>query len=153
MKKFVVEGTAARFGEGAVLGLSKAQFAARAHNVEKLRIDGAVTVVRAKRPLEFKIGEELYLEGDEPKGLTDPMSGKSVSKGERKAKAAAAPKSKKAAIVSAGKALKTAEADAAAAEKALQDAAPEAKSAAQEALDKAKAAVTDAAAALEAAKG
>lgn len=143
MKKFVVEGTAARFGEGAILGLNKAQFAARAHNVEKLRVEGNVIVVRASRPLEFKIGEELRLEGDEPKGLTDPMSGKSVSKKERKAKAATVPKTKNT-IASAVKALNDAEADAAEAQVKLDSAAPEDRVAAQQALDDAKAAVASA---------
>ena len=153
MKKFVVEGTAARFGEGAILGLSKTQFAARAHNVEKLRVEGSVIVVRANRPLEFKIGEELRLDGDEPKGLTDPMSGKSVSRNERKAKAGKGTKTKAASIASAAKALRDAEAEAAEAQVKLDAAEPEARVAAQQALDEAKVAVAAAQDALTKAEG
>lgn len=90
MKTYVVEGAPARFGAGTLVGLTRAQYEVRAHNIEGAEegVDGIV-YGRARAPIEFKVGEQLLIEGDPPRAPVDPLSGLPSSAGERRAKAAA----------------------------------------------------------------
>lgn len=96
MKTYVVEGAPARFGSGVKLGLTAAQFATRSHLFEKgLVPDEKGNVVGTTLgPVEFKIGESLLIDGDEPKTVEDPLSGEKLSKPARRRKAVAAAKAK-----------------------------------------------------------
>lgn len=104
MKAFKVEGAPMRFGSGAKLGLSDAQLATRTHAVEPIADseDGKRHFVRVIQPVEFKVGEELFVDdGTVPKGATNPLTGERQSNGDRrragtaKTAAAKAPKAKK----------------------------------------------------------
>lgn len=100
MKAYIVEGAPARFGSGTKLGLSAGQLKDRAHNVEVLAADqkigeDVISIIAVGRPVEFKIGERLYVEGEEAmKAIEDPLSGQKVSPTERATKARTAAKAK-----------------------------------------------------------
>lgn len=68
MQFYRVVNHVAVIGAGDVAHLTDLQFAARAHNVELVRRDSKGVTVRAKVPLEFKVGEVIGLP-DAPKVL------------------------------------------------------------------------------------
>ena len=88
MKKFTVADSPARFGSGAIVGLAPAQLTTRRHNVRVLdapeqTVEG-ITLVEILAPIEFKIGEELLVEGEGAvAALVDPLSGQKQSRADR----------------------------------------------------------------------
>lgn len=71
MKRYRVINGAAQVGQADILGLSKAQFAARKHRVEadttsplaleQIQKNGEIIICRPLEVLEFKAGEEIML--------------------------------------------------------------------------------------------
>lgn len=81
--KVITTGTAT-FSPPCVLGLNKAQHAARAYALEKVK--GGYEVIK---PVQFKAGETITLEGDIPKGMESVLEPADKSEAESKAKAEA----------------------------------------------------------------
>lgn len=70
MKRYTVTGGTGHIGAGEVLGLTEAQFATRAPQLDVLEErEGGIRVCRAKSVLQFKAGEEVELANEPPKSM------------------------------------------------------------------------------------
>lgn len=79
MKKYVVTAVKAAFNAGTVLGLTEKQAASRLHNLERIKSG----VYRVLKPVEFKRGEEIGLQGEAQKifftVISEPESAKALA--------------------------------------------------------------------------
>lgn len=81
MEKYRVEGRAVDIGSGEVIGLTKAQFDARKHNldenfkpeIEDVQHYGGLVICRVMTMQQFKIGETIYLPYAPPRSMADRL--------------------------------------------------------------------------------
>jgi hypothetical protein len=80
MEKYRVEGRAAEIGPGEVIGLTKAQFEARRHNlegvepgIEDIQHRDDMVVCRVMALQQFKVGETVFLPYAPPRSMSDRL--------------------------------------------------------------------------------